>query len=75
MLKQAAGKTASSTLSLKFDGHRFERLVAEVLFRMLDGCSPSDVTSFVFYRLDLASRVFGAKILVGEKDGYAIRRM
>ena len=42
---------------------------------MLDGRPPGDVTGFVFYRRDLACRVFGPKVLIGEKDGYTIRRM
>src|ERR1700677_2721930 len=43
---------AFSTSSLDFDGHCFERPVAEVLFRMLDWRPPSDVPGFVFYRRD-----------------------
>ena len=62
-------------LFLNFDGHCFERLVAEVLFGMLDGRSPRDVTSFVLYGLDLARGVGGPEILIGEKDSDAIRRM
>ena len=61
--------------SLKFDGHRFERLVAEVLFCLLDGRLPNDVTGLVFYRLGLACRVFDPKILIGEEDGCAIGRI
>ena len=41
---------------------------------MLDGRPPRYVTSFVFHSLDLACRVGGPEILIGEKDGLAIRR-
>jgi hypothetical protein len=60
---------------LNFDGHGFERLVAEVLFGMLDGRPPRDVTGFVSYGLDLACRVGGPEVLIGEKDSYTIRLM
>ena len=60
---------------LNFDGHGFERLVVEVLFGMLDGRPPRDVTGFVSYGLDLACRVGGPEVLIGEKDSYTIRRM
>ena len=72
------GRTVSRfprLLFLNFDGHGFERLVAEVLFGVLDGRPPRDVTGFVFYGLDLACRVGGPEVLIGEKDSYAIRRM
>jgi hypothetical protein len=64
---------ANVGLFFKFDTHRFEGLIAEVLLCVFDWRPPGDVTGFVLYCCHLACRVFGLKILIGEEDGHAIR--
>ena len=69
-LRYYATTSAFQPSFLDFDGHRFEWLVAEVLFRLGRWRLPDNVAGLVFYGLDLARRVLNSKLLIGEEDGY-----